>query len=685
MCVGVPAGQAPRKLSAHFRIWLDAPLAHLEARELLERLCKFAWLRLRELRVEPADDPHLDQIVDWKVAEPQQPLYLATPSFEGIEDPFPGSLRRGLHEGGDEFVRLAVLEGELDAAGVRHAAAVRNGTAAGRKTPAIRRKAPTQGKPPVPRSALPAVPTGSADVVPIAAGRRLAKAYDIRVEGRLYRRLADRGIFAARAPLEVVRLVGGRVAAGATDRRWRSWHEAGGVPEGLRDRVLFLVGCLVAESLPAGELTDMRVNGAILEIGRLIIGREWLEGSWIPERLSATLVARAVAAGRGETELWRGELKDVRYRVGKARLLRELAVQPDEAARYGLVSLASDRDRLAAKRLAQGATPRAKVQAANREKARQALALITGGSSQRAAAAAVGLDEKQLRRILKAKECSGGPNVAAIPAGPEPAARGTERSLFVPHSADSSSTSRVVRREKDSAPIVDPRQVTPPPGSWAALKETYAALTAAARVPGADGSVVVSTLPSGAPSNVRDAYRVALEAVADARRRAKMRYSRRHGPAAAVKAWYDVLAALPIEEALARVRARRQELAEAQRVEHAATAGFGERALRNLKLRHLNSRAIENRHAARILGSAWAQGRRVHARAESNFAALRGPGTSAKWRKAMRTAEGLAQLSTEERNLVLAARTAAARGKDERDDLRLLQRAITVVLERRHR
>ncbi len=101
MCVGVPANQAPGKLSAHLRIWLDTPLAQIGARALLQRLLQFAWLRFREFGVEPSGNSTLDRIIDSKVAESQQPLYVAAPSFaEGIKDPFPGGLRRGLREGG---------------------------------------------------------------------------------------------------------------------------------------------------------------------------------------------------------------------------------------------------------------------------------------------------------------------------------------------------------------------------------------------------------------------------------------------------------------------------------------------------------------------------------------------------------------------------------------------------------
>ncbi|SDB20268.1 hypothetical protein [Belnapia rosea] len=676
MCIGTPAGQAPATLSAHLRIWLDSPLAHLETRALLERMCEFTWLRLRELGVEPAGDRRLDGVIDWKPAEPQQPLYVAVPYFgQGIKDPFPGGLRRGLREGASEVVRLAELEAELDTAGaprIPAPARVASKAIAGHQKssalPAPRRTRPVSLPP----------SDASADVVPIAAARRLAEAQRARRAGGPDRHLrAGRGIFAARAPLETVRLVRGRVAAGAHDRRWRKWHEAGGVPEGLRDRILFLVGCLVAESMPGAQLTDEAVNGAILEIGRLIIAGDWLEECWVLGRFWSTLVGRAVAAGRSEVELWRGEFKDPRYRVGKERLLRELMVQPEEVTRYGLVSLASDRDRLAAKRQGEGATSLAETQAANLAKAREAERLMSEGSSQCAAAAAVGLHEKQLRRILRAGTAE---HAGSAEEARSPSVRGSVRTVRRLVEEEERGKGREDQDSPARSPGAAPAAAAPDAG--AKLAETYAALTAAASARGADGAVAVPAPPPDAPSSVQHAYCAALEAVADARRRATVRHRRQHGPAAAARTWYDGLAALPIAEALARVRARRQELLFAQRAELAAVvAGGGERALRNLELRHLGAWAVENRHSARILGPAWTRGRRA-ASAGSDLAALRGPAPSARWRAATRAAEGLVLLAAEDRTLFLIARAAAAEDEVGREELRILSQAISAMLSR---
>ena len=223
--------------------------------------------------------------------------------------------------------------------------------------------------------------------------------------------------------------------------------------------------------------------------------------------------------------------------------------------------------------------------------------------------------------------------------------------------------------------------VTPAPADpWAAAVERYEAITAAAGRRGADGGVAVPRPEVDAPEEVQEAYRAALEGVADARRRAERLHRRRHGPAQAVRAWYDALSELSVPESVARVKARRRELFQVQRAEMAAAraAGAGEGASRTLSLRHIGAWAGENRHAARVLGNAWTLQRRPEDRPD--MAILGRPGHSTEWRHAMRTAQGLVLLAEEERHVVLAARAAEADGEADRDDVRLLRRAVQVAL-----
>ena len=514
-CVGVPVGEAHAVLSIHIRVWLDTPLAHLQARCLLEGLDRFVRARLRSLGAETPG-----RVVDWKVSEPQQPLYLAAPRFEGIADPFPGQLRRGLRDGADE-VRLADLDAELE----RTAAAIASDVVPRpRKAPVARARDPKMVAAPVPATHDPA---SGAEVVPLAAMRRLVDARLVSGKGSLrMKTLADRGIFAARVPLEVVRLVRGRVAAGATDPRWRAWHEAGGVPEGLRDTYVFLTGCVVVESLPKAQLTEAAANAAVLEIGRLIVGPVWLEGCWNGERLHASLAARAAAAGRGEKETIKGadgeESKDPRYQVGRARLLKEFDVQRDEVAKYGLLSLATSADRLAAKRLAKGARPRDVVQAANIELAAKAKKLMAKGTSQTAAAVAVGLHEKQLRRILLAekarREAARQPRSKPARSGPVPPPARTEH-LPVDESRKEEGRSQDSSAQRRTPPPAPPAAADP----WSDLRGAYRQAAQAAWKPGADGRGDVPALPPGAPEELRLAHVKALGAIADARRRAAAR------------------------------------------------------------------------------------------------------------------------------------------------------------------
>ena len=636
MCVGTPEGQAPATLSAHLRIWLDAPLAHLAARRLLERLAAHATARLRVGGGEPTG-----AAPDWKVAEPQQPLYVAAPRFGGgLRDPFPGGSRRGLREGAGDVVVLADLEAELDAAG----ASAR--PAAGRK-PASR------------KAGAATVPSrrGSAEVVSLAAARALATAK--KGGGRTGAHMNSgrtREIFAARAPQEIVRLVRGRVAAGATDPRWRAWHEASGVPEGRRDVLLFLTGCLVAEAMPKADLTVGKVDAAVLGIGRLLMSADWIREEWAKGGYAADLVGRAEAAGQGRTETWGGRLKDPRYRVGKARLLKEFGVLPEEVFMYGLSSLATERDRLAAVRRASGAVSRAETQAANAKKVRKAKKLMASGSSKRAAASAVGMDEKQLRRTL-AEE---------VRAASVPIAECGQNVRLVEAKARKEEGKPRVRSISDQSEIApsDPEE------------ESYAVLVASARSRGADGRGEVPEPSPGASAAVLEAHLDALEAVADARRRGEARLRRLRGPAAEARAWYDGLVGLSVAEALARIGDRRRELARS----HGSDQGGGT-PCRAAELRRIGRWALENRHARRILGPAWVR----RGGAEDAADVPRIPGASAAWRAAVRDAEGLALLSDGERQVVVSARAAAAEDAADREDVRLLRQALQAVLGRRLR
>ena len=662
-CIGTPGGEAPRTLSAHIRIWIDKPLAHLEARALLEKLDAYARFQLRSLGVEACKG-----VVDWKVSEPQQPLYLSTPAFDGVSDPFPGDLRRGLRTGGREVIPLDELMAELDEA-VR-------ATSTQRSTKPTAWKTSTRSK-----SSKAAVPTRhpdpaeGADVVPFGAARRLAEAEQASQSKRRGRIDRDCQLFAARVPLEAVRLVRGRVAAGATDPRWREWYEAGGVPDGQRDTYLFLVGCLIAESMSGAELTHPAVRSAILEVGRLMIGPAWLEDAWEGDRMYASLVRRAVSAGQGKRETWNGKEKELRYIVGRKRLLAEFDVQTDEVARYGLLSLASDRDRCAARRAASGAKSRAETQAKNLKKARRARRMMAKGMSQRAAAEKVGLHEKQLRRILATEENSPKevrsrpvPTVSADnpTTGREKAGR-KEESKEQSSSVDSSPTPAV--------PVsVDP---------WTAIADIYQAQAEAARRRGADGSVAVAEPSNDAPDWVREAYVETLEAVADARRRMEARHRRSHGSAATVRAWYDGLIDVPVAQALEQVRARRRALAmehEAERTS-AVARGTGQHGLRGLARRQMGMWAMENRHGARVLGTAWAMVRRGGSGRDMD--APRIGGVSPEWRAAMRDAEGLMLLEAGQRDKVLVTRASEAVDDADREDLKLLHRAMRVVSLRR--
>ena len=406
------------------------------------------------------------------------------------------------------------------------------------------------------------------------------------------------------------------------------------MPEGRRDMLLFLVGCLIAESIPMQERSPGAVADAILEVGRLIVGRAWLDGCWTAERLHSSLVARADDAARGATELWRGRKKGTEYRVGRERMLRECDVRRDEVAAYCLKSVAADRDRLAAKRLAEGAVPRDIVQAANLEKARRAVRLVADGASQRSAAAQVGLHEKQLRRILASGKLRG---PAACSGSVHKAVRTDRRPVEEGRKREEGKIQDSVAEPPPRAPAAPLPAAPVPADPLSALRDLYARTAASVRERGADGRIEVPAPPPDASEETVHAHIDVLEAVADARRRAADRHRRRHGYAAAAAAWHDALANLPRAEAVPLVAARRRSLWRAQADELAAAEAIGrEDAARALKMRHVGQWAVENRNAERVFGPGWRRPERVG----QHHGALRFAATSAAWRAAVRDAGG---------------------------------------------
>ena len=578
-CVGLAEGEAPALLDLHLRLWLDAPIGQAEARTLLWRLNEHAWRRLERVGAHRTGKA----VIDPKVSEPQQPMYVASPRFEGLPDPFPGDARCFLRHGVRDMVRLALLQAQLDAAGIPYPEQASAADPKGRRTPARTSPGTAARARASSLPSLPPLPEGGADVVPLAAAKRLREAQEAsRKAHRRYEvvtcRRVDRKLFAARGPLEMVRVCRGRAELGATDPRWRSWHAAGGVPDGQRDMVLFMIGCLVVESLgPEDLVDDARVNARILELGRLIMDPAWIEAEWLGGRYYRTLVARAVAAGRGATEVWQGVLKDTRYRVGKARLLRELTIGADEVARYELVSLATDRDRLAARRKA--SRPRVETQAANVAKVRRAKRMMAVGKSRRAAATAVGMDEAQLRRMLKAEACE--PKVRAKADD----ARRTRSVL--PASADNSSASREekVGREGEIQ-ATTPQDPLPAPahrGRPLAFHLTLVGMPAVEAAATVRARSAVTGRPLPVEATLRKAYRASLSGLTTAEASARLKARRR-----------AVWCSQADEIAVTKTRAAAEGWDPARLRETLVTLG----------LRHQNHWAAENRLRLEVLAGA---------------------------------------------------------------------------------
>lgn len=103
-CARTPAGEAPATLDARFWLMLDTAVGEQGCRDLLNLLNRRVRAYFEGCGIEMAKR---HKPVDPKLADAQQPIYLATPIFEGLADPL--TVRRALLEGSRDVVRTADL------------------------------------------------------------------------------------------------------------------------------------------------------------------------------------------------------------------------------------------------------------------------------------------------------------------------------------------------------------------------------------------------------------------------------------------------------------------------------------------------------------------------------------------------------------------------------------------------
>jgi hypothetical protein len=82
-CLGVPVGEAPATISFRIWTWGGSAMGEAELRDMAKRLDG----RVRTALGIPR---HIGYLVDPKVADLQQPIYIANPRFDGVPDPMDG-------------------------------------------------------------------------------------------------------------------------------------------------------------------------------------------------------------------------------------------------------------------------------------------------------------------------------------------------------------------------------------------------------------------------------------------------------------------------------------------------------------------------------------------------------------------------------------------------------------------
>jgi hypothetical protein len=377
-CVRVPAGEAPKTLSARIWLWMDRPLSERAAKSVLAVLNARAraFFEARGIVVDtvrPDGKVQKHNLVDPKVAEAQQPIYVADPLFEGLDDPMGGQ-------------RHALLEGAVDKLDVGPLLAQAPQDASPASVDgAPRAKAPRAKRTAAGRLRVPG------EVLPLHASARLVQAHREMLAAAIKGgaseefRAACTNLFHRRVALEMTAL---------------AIHRGGLAGTGTSDQFSTMIAAALVASLPLGWAPD-RVRGEIRQLLVLANGAEWTVGEWEAGGYDAAILRRYEAASRGEKGAYG---RDLRYGYSKARLLQEWEPTMEEIRELGLRSLASDADRAAADRDevrgTSGAVTRDAWLAEARRQAPEVHRLRASGLSVRRIAEEAGLSVGKVLRLL---------------------------------------------------------------------------------------------------------------------------------------------------------------------------------------------------------------------------------------------------------------------------------------------
>lgn len=384
-CYGVPQGQAPEHLDARLWVMLDTRIGAERAKQVMQFLGTrtTAYFAERGIRLEKTSArtgrtrPY--QVVDWKISEVQQPIYVAAPRFlDGLIDDLPA--RSSLIKGEHGEVSYADLQAAMLAA---HPGCADTGHA-GKQKPAKQRQAAKAPRIAKGRVRIPC------RVVPFAASACLVEDQRNLLEDAIKGRGAEGyrsscvNLYHRRLALEMTALAVHR----------------GGLVEGERDECCTRIASALVASYPLGWSRD-RVRAEVRQVLALVVDQEWLEVEWETAAADTSILDRYRRASLGQKA---PHGRDLRYSYGKARLVEDWNLSLEEIAELGLRSLCTpaegkvvERD---ARRVDAGGLNRADWLDVARAQAPDTHRLRAEGASLRSIATRLDLSIGKVQRLL---------------------------------------------------------------------------------------------------------------------------------------------------------------------------------------------------------------------------------------------------------------------------------------------
>ena len=396
-CIGA-GDEPPETLSALAHVQVDGVLDEAGRVAILQAWNLYATDQLRELG---ADIPEGRTVIDHRVGLHAQLQLIPKPRLpKGYADPLVGN-RFVLVQGSRPTVDLAALRDFLHPWMTDAPASTERGLKLARRPVAAR--AASLDRPFLPLREMPL-----ADLVDLPAVRSIVEeAGADRLANRMRKDrpygtaiMSDRRVGQARAVREAISLARARVAWGAEHAELADWHRAGGVPEGLRDDVVFRIAALLAVAASPERVTDGTLRRAMHEVAEALGGEEWAREEWCRGGYARSVLERAERSARGETVEIEGREIDPRYAYALETVRRDLAVRHDEALALGLLSLADPSVAAHLRRRAAGHRSAVEVAEERRILRRKGLRLRRQGRSDREIAARLEVAPSTVRKLL---------------------------------------------------------------------------------------------------------------------------------------------------------------------------------------------------------------------------------------------------------------------------------------------